>query len=41
MAIDFYKDNKYPKTTKTNNNTEGRETTYQPQKTAKKTVDNS
>ena len=40
MAIDFYKDNKYPKTTKTNN-TERRENTYQPQKTAKKTVDNS
>ena len=40
MAINFYKDNKYPKTTKTNN-TEWRENTYQPQTTAKKTVDNS
>ena len=35
MAIDFYKDNKYPKTTKTNNNAERRESTYQPQTTAK------
>ena len=41
MAIDFYKDNKYPKTQKTNNNTERRENTYQPQTVAKKTVDNS
>ena len=41
MDIDFYKDNKYPKTQKTNNNTERRENTYQPQTVAKKTVDNS